>query len=191
MQGRGVISVPVRLNDDLHILIERHEKTQKPLNGKLPEVPAQHLGYIGLADTEQIGASTCFRRRFFMMPSILNTSCALIRCSSAFGTPMSLNTFRFPVSYPFLLVAFPPLQSVPPPQESLNQINTPARRFPPGLRFLLKSVKDVSSGRVPNGVHGAECVAAIVVDDFNHPPPKPLNVFASRCLPPSGATYSA
>jgi hypothetical protein len=28
-----------------------------------------------------------------LLLSILNTSCALTKCSSAFGTPMSLNTF--------------------------------------------------------------------------------------------------
>jgi hypothetical protein len=64
MQGRGVICVAVRLNDDLHILIERHEKTQKPLNGELPEVPAQHLGYIGLADAEQIRGLHLFRAKW-------------------------------------------------------------------------------------------------------------------------------
>jgi hypothetical protein len=43
MQGRSVVSVPVRPYDDLHILIERHEKAQKTLDGKLPELPAQHF----------------------------------------------------------------------------------------------------------------------------------------------------
>jgi len=41
MQGRGVIPPAVRFDDNLHVAIERHEKTQRPLNGKLPELAAQ------------------------------------------------------------------------------------------------------------------------------------------------------
>ena len=61
MQGRSVASVLVRLDYDLHILIERHEETQEALNGKLPELTAQHLRYIGLADAEQIGGLNLFQ----------------------------------------------------------------------------------------------------------------------------------
>jgi hypothetical protein len=38
------------LHHNLYVLIERHQKTQKPLHGELAEFPAQHLGYVGLAD---------------------------------------------------------------------------------------------------------------------------------------------
>ena len=53
MQGWSVVSVTMRLYHDLHILIEGDEEAQKALNGKLPELTAQHLGYIGLADAKQ------------------------------------------------------------------------------------------------------------------------------------------
>ena len=43
LQGWRVLGVTMRLDDDLDILIERHEKTQKALNGELPELAAQHL----------------------------------------------------------------------------------------------------------------------------------------------------
>jgi hypothetical protein len=53
LQRRSIPRVAVRLHDDLHILIKRHEEAQKALNGKLPELAAQHLPYIGLANSEQ------------------------------------------------------------------------------------------------------------------------------------------
>jgi hypothetical protein len=43
----------VRLYDDLHILVQRHQEAQKTLNRKLPEIAAQHLRYIGLANSEK------------------------------------------------------------------------------------------------------------------------------------------
>ncbi len=49
MQGWGVVPVSVWRYDDLNILIERHQKAQEAFNGELPELTAQHLGYIGLA----------------------------------------------------------------------------------------------------------------------------------------------
>src|ERR1017187_5300905 len=64
MQGRSVAPV-MRLDDDLHILIERHEKAQQALNGKLPELTAQHLGYVGLADAQQIGRLDLFQATLF------------------------------------------------------------------------------------------------------------------------------
>ena len=33
----------MRFYDDLHILTERHEETQKPFHRELPKLPAQHL----------------------------------------------------------------------------------------------------------------------------------------------------
>jgi hypothetical protein len=65
LQGRSVVSITVRLYDDLHILIEGYEKAQKSLNGKLPELAAQHFGYIGLTDAEQIGGLDLFQSAFF------------------------------------------------------------------------------------------------------------------------------
>jgi hypothetical protein len=51
----------VRLDDDLYILIERHEKTQKAFDGEMPKLSAQHLGYIGLADAKQFGRLNLFQ----------------------------------------------------------------------------------------------------------------------------------
>src|ERR1017187_2341265 len=47
--------------DDLNILIERHQKTQKTLHGELAEFPAQHLGHVGLADAQQTGHLDLFQ----------------------------------------------------------------------------------------------------------------------------------
>jgi len=38
--GGGEASGPVRLHDDLDVLIERHEEPEKALHGKLPELAA-------------------------------------------------------------------------------------------------------------------------------------------------------
>src|SRR5712692_7045602 len=65
MQRRSVISVAMGLHDDLHVLIQRHEKTQKALHGELPELSAQHLGYVGLADTQQISDLDLFQTPLF------------------------------------------------------------------------------------------------------------------------------
>jgi hypothetical protein len=65
MQCWGIVSVPVRLYDDLHVLIERHEKTQKPFDGKLPKLPAQHLGYVVLANAKEIGRLDLFQVTIF------------------------------------------------------------------------------------------------------------------------------
>src|ERR1700728_2327484 len=50
----------VRLYDNLNVLIERNEETQQALYGKLPELPAQHLGDIGLPDAEKLGGLDLF-----------------------------------------------------------------------------------------------------------------------------------
>jgi hypothetical protein len=49
MKCGRVIPVPMRFYHDFNILIERHEKAQKALDRKLPELAAQQLGDIGLA----------------------------------------------------------------------------------------------------------------------------------------------
>jgi hypothetical protein len=65
MQSWSVAPAPVRLHDDLDILIERHQKAQKALNGKLPEIAAQHLGDVGLFDPEKIGSLNLFQAAIF------------------------------------------------------------------------------------------------------------------------------
>src|SRR5260221_10458529 len=115
-------------------------------------------------------ASTCFRPRPFMSVSILKTSCALTKCSPAFGTPRSLNTFRPPFSYPFLLMVFSPLQSVRLTQPLLHQFQVPGG-LASSFRFLLESVKDVHRSGIAQGVHGAKRIATKVLYHFHHPCP--------------------
>ena len=50
----------MRLYQDFNILIERHEKAQQALHGKLPELATQHLGDIRLADSEETGRLDLF-----------------------------------------------------------------------------------------------------------------------------------
>lgn len=52
---------------NLHVLIQRHQKTRKTLYGELPELPAQHLGDAGLADTQQIGGFDLFQTPLFQV----------------------------------------------------------------------------------------------------------------------------
>jgi hypothetical protein len=52
-------------------------------------------------------------------------------------------------------------------QSLLDQLHIAARGLPPGLRILLEGVKDINSARIPQGVYGAECITAMVVDDFH------------------------
>jgi len=65
MQDPSVLSASVRLYDNLHILIERHQKAQQSFNRKLPELTAQHLGYIGLANAERVGGLDLFQAAVF------------------------------------------------------------------------------------------------------------------------------
>jgi len=43
LQGGGVFSVVVGLDDDVHVLIEGDEEAEKALHGELAEVVAQQL----------------------------------------------------------------------------------------------------------------------------------------------------
>jgi hypothetical protein len=61
IQSRSIVSIPVWLHDDLHILIERNEESHKALNRKLPEFATQHLGDVGLFDPEKIGSLHLFQ----------------------------------------------------------------------------------------------------------------------------------
>src|SRR3989442_10513079 len=65
MQRRTIVPAAMRLHDDLYVLIQRHEKTQEALHGELPELSAQHLGYVGLADTQQISYLDLFQTPLF------------------------------------------------------------------------------------------------------------------------------
>jgi hypothetical protein len=55
LQGSRFSSVVVRLDDDVHILIEGYEEAEQALDGELAEVATKHLGNIGLTDAEQGG----------------------------------------------------------------------------------------------------------------------------------------
>jgi hypothetical protein len=61
MQGRRILRIPMRRDQDFNVLIESHEKTQEALYGKLPQLAAQHLGHVGLPDAEQIGCLDLFQ----------------------------------------------------------------------------------------------------------------------------------
>ena len=65
MQGWRVLRITMRFYQDFNVLIECHEKAKKALHGKLPELSAQHLGDIGLADAEEIGRLDLFQAPFF------------------------------------------------------------------------------------------------------------------------------
>jgi hypothetical protein len=65
MQRRSVAAATVRPYHDLHVLIQRHKKTQKALHGKLAELASEHLGYIGLADPKQFGGLHLFQAALF------------------------------------------------------------------------------------------------------------------------------
>jgi hypothetical protein len=47
-------------NNDFNVLIVFHQEAQEPFNRELPELSAQHLGYGGLAHTEQRGGFGLF-----------------------------------------------------------------------------------------------------------------------------------
>ena len=55
MQRRSIAFASVRFYDDLHILIQRYQKAQQSLDGKLPELTTQHLRNIGLPNAQQAG----------------------------------------------------------------------------------------------------------------------------------------
>jgi hypothetical protein len=65
LQSRSIASVTVRLHDNLHILVERYQEAQKAFHGKLPELTAQHLRNIGLADSEQADGLHLFEAASF------------------------------------------------------------------------------------------------------------------------------
>jgi len=100
------------LHYDLYVLIERHQKTQKTLHGELAEFLAQHLGYAGLADAQQIGHLDLFQTLLLDDPVDSEHKLRLDQMFFRIGTPISWNTLPLPVSYPFPLIAPSPLQSV-------------------------------------------------------------------------------
>ena len=62
LQRRHAIPFPMRLHHNFHILIQRHQEAQQAFNGELAELAAQHLGYIGLADSEQLSGFYLYGR---------------------------------------------------------------------------------------------------------------------------------
>src|SRR6267378_5082670 len=116
-------------------------------------------------------ASACLRRRLFIMLSILNTSCAFTRCSSALGMPRSLNTFPLPTSYRFLLMRFP--------LRLFSRPRAHAFRLARHLAEVSRGPSSISSEtraahkrslRIAR-YNGAECVAAKIFDHFQDPCP--------------------
>ena len=76
----------MRLHQNLHILIERHEKTQKTFYRKLPQLASQHLGNIGLSNSEKIGRLDLFQGALFQecvnLANQLRLDEVLVRVSS-------------------------------------------------------------------------------------------------------------
>ena len=102
---------PGAASRQFNILIERNEEALQTLNRKLPEFAPQHLETSGWFYPERSAASTCFNPRSFIIVSILKTSCAFTRCSSAFGKPISLNTFPLLAAYALFLMVLSPVRS--------------------------------------------------------------------------------
>jgi|SRR5580658_6716682 hypothetical protein len=65
LQGGGVISVPMRLHYDPHILIERHQEAQQAFHRKLAKFTPQHLGNIRLPDSKQLSRLHLFEAASF------------------------------------------------------------------------------------------------------------------------------
>jgi hypothetical protein len=102
VQSRSLVSVGMRLYDDLHVLIERDEKAQEPFDGKLPERTPEHLGDIGLADAEKLGGC-----------NLLKTT--LPQDGVDFENKLSLNQVLFGIRYAdiFERIAAPDLVVLP------------------------------------------------------------------------------
>jgi hypothetical protein len=77
LQGGGVFFVLVGLYDDVHVVIEGDREAQQALDGELAEVAAQHLGDIGLADSEQGSGLDLFQATLFHDPIDLENQLGL------------------------------------------------------------------------------------------------------------------
>jgi CHASE1-domain containing sensor protein len=58
----------MRRHHDLDVLAERHQEAHEPLDGKLPEIAAQHFGNVRLPDAEK------FRRFDLFQAALLHQS---------------------------------------------------------------------------------------------------------------------
>jgi hypothetical protein len=65
MQGRRQLAVTRRFYHDFNVLIEGHEEAHQAVDGKRPEIAAQHFRDIGLLDAEQIGGLGLFQAALF------------------------------------------------------------------------------------------------------------------------------
>ena len=65
MQRRSLVPVAMRTHDDLNIVIQPYQEAEQPFNRELPELAAQHLGYIRLTDAEQRGSLGLFHAALF------------------------------------------------------------------------------------------------------------------------------
>jgi hypothetical protein len=108
MQSGSIVSAPMRLDDDLDVVIECDQKAKQALHGKLPELSPQHLGYIGLPDTKQIRSLDLSQAAIFHDGVDFEYELCLDQVLLGIRDPVSLNTFRLPVSY-FLFIVLGPL----------------------------------------------------------------------------------
>ena len=65
MKGGCVFPVAVWFDNDLDILPKRHKETQQAFDRKLPKLPAQHFGDIGLANAKQTCGFDLFQAALF------------------------------------------------------------------------------------------------------------------------------
>src|SRR4051812_8857766 len=107
-------------------------------------------------------ASTCVTPRALRMLSILWTSFALTKCSSAFGKPRSLKTFPLPTSNFFFMFLAPVLGDFCSfAQPLFDQFHLPFRCDPACPRFLLEYVEHIDAVCEADGVDGSKCVTTV------------------------------
>src|SRR5271165_2247327 len=83
LHRRRIVSIPVRFHNNLDILIERHQEAEQAFDGELAELAAQHLRYIGLADSEQSSGFHLFEAA--LLQDRINLEYKLRFCQVLFG----------------------------------------------------------------------------------------------------------
>ena len=54
--SRLALRARLAFNDDLNILVERIQKAQQPIGGKLSQSASQQFGYLRLIDAQKFGS---------------------------------------------------------------------------------------------------------------------------------------
>ena len=147
----------------------------------MPEVTAQHLGYIGLAEPKQIGGLDLLKAALFGDRIDLEHELRLDEVFFRLRHTEVLENIaasRFVSFFAHGFTSFAILLGLA--HSLLDQLDVPARCLSSCLRFFLEGVKDIHRPSVTQGVYRAECIAALILDDFHDPaPPKPMSTSAS------------